>query len=62
VPPWPRGKPNPGPGGAFDGSDGSEAKLPYWRLRSKGLPEASSGGEGETAEDGIDSGPDLGPD
>jgi hypothetical protein len=54
--------PKPGPGGAFEGSDGSEGKLPYWRLRSKGLPEASSGGEGETAEDGIDSGPDLAPD
>lgn len=60
--PWPRGMPKPGPGGAFEGSDGSEGKLPYWRLRSKGLPEASSGGEGETADDGIDSGPDLAPD
>ena len=52
----------PKPGGAFEGSDGSEGKLPNCRVRSKGLPEASSGGEGETADDGIDSGPDLAPD
>lgn len=52
----------PKPGGAFDGREGNDAKLPYWRLRSKGLPDASSGGDGETADDGMEASPDLGPD
>jgi len=50
------------PGGAFEGRDGSEGKLPYCWLRSMGLPEASSGGDCETADDGTEPGPDLLPD
>jgi hypothetical protein len=50
------------PGGAFEGRDGKVGKLPYCWLRSKGLPEASSGGDCETAEDGTEPGPDRLPD